>query len=367
MAACRATRSCRTWRRWRSASCARPRSTTATRSRATTRRCTRRAPTAAAWSRRTTAASPARSRRALTGRLRVQHHQDPGRPQLRDRRGRSLSARQEDRPARGLPLQGGLAVLGRVAAGVRRRDRQLEARVRLRRGGAPCAGGRRAGRLQRRRPRSARAPSARAASSSTAPATSASTPPGRTQTCDFKSGKIILQQPVAHEQMNKLLSSGRTDLLDNFVSNKTRRKFKAYLEFDPQQGKVVFEFEPRPQRGGKGAPAKGGSGRSERRRRTGEAGGQEGRREEGGCRRTRSARASARQEDGGEEVGGQEDRRAQERQGLTGAEPRAAPCRGSCCRSCWRCSSSSASAGGPAASAGSAKATPRACSATRRS
>ncbi|HVO07612.1 MAG TPA: DNA topoisomerase III [Burkholderiaceae bacterium] len=79
---------------------------------------------------------------------------------------------------------------------------------------------------------------------------------GPKQTCDFKSGKIILQQPVSNEQMHKLLIGGRTDLLDNFVSNRTRRKFKAYLRYDPQQGKVVFEFEPRPQRGGK-APAKG--------------------------------------------------------------------------------------------------------------
>ncbi|HSC00727.1 MAG TPA: DNA topoisomerase III, partial [Burkholderiaceae bacterium] len=78
---------------------------------------------------------------------------------------------------------------------------------------------------------------------------------GPKQTCDFKSGKIILQQPVAHEQMHKLLAGGRTDLLDGFVSNRTRRKFKAYLRYDPQEGKVVFEFEPRPQRGGK-APAK---------------------------------------------------------------------------------------------------------------
>ena len=83
---------------------------------------------------------------------------------------------------------------------------------------------------------------------------------GPKQTCDFKSGKIILQQPVAHEQMHKLLTGGRTDLLENFISNKTRRKFKAYLKFDPQQGKVVFEFEPRPQRGGKGAPAKAAAG-----------------------------------------------------------------------------------------------------------
>ncbi len=79
---------------------------------------------------------------------------------------------------------------------------------------------------------------------------------GPNQTCDFKSGKIILQQPVPHEQMHKLLTGTRTDLLENFISNKTRRKFKAYLKFDPQQGKVVFEFEPRPQRGAKGAPAK---------------------------------------------------------------------------------------------------------------
>ena len=64
-------------------------------------------------------------------------------------------------------------------------------------------------------------------------------------TCDFKSGKIILQQPVAREQMTRLLATGKTELLENFVSNKTRRKFKAYLAFDKKEGKVSFEFEPR--------------------------------------------------------------------------------------------------------------------------
>ncbi|MBT9594467.1 MAG: DNA topoisomerase III, partial [Vitreoscilla sp.] len=43
-------------------------------------------------------------------------------------------------------------------------------------------------------------------------------------TCDFKTGKIILTQPVSHEQVHKLLTTGKTDLLENFVSNKTRRK-----------------------------------------------------------------------------------------------------------------------------------------------
>jgi DNA topoisomerase III len=64
-------------------------------------------------------------------------------------------------------------------------------------------------------------------------------------TCDFKSGKIILQQPVAREQMTRLLATGKTELLENFVSNKTRRKFKARLAWDAKEGKVSFEFEPR--------------------------------------------------------------------------------------------------------------------------
>jgi DNA topoisomerase III len=72
----------------------------------------------------------------------------------------------------------------------------------------------------------------------------ASTGPGAT--CDFKSGKIILQQPVIREQMTQLLDTGKTSLLENFVSNKTRRKFKARLAFDKKEGKVSFEFEPRP-------------------------------------------------------------------------------------------------------------------------
>jgi DNA topoisomerase-3 len=73
-------------------------------------------------------------------------------------------------------------------------------------------------------------------------------------TCDFKSGKIILQQPIAREQVTKLLKDGKTDLLENFVSNKTRRKFKAFLAWDAKAGKVGFEFEPRAP--AKKAPAK---------------------------------------------------------------------------------------------------------------
>lgn len=65
------------------------------------------------------------------------------------------------------------------------------------------------------------------------------------KTCDFKSGKVILQQEISNEQMVKLLTQGKTDLLENFVSNRTNRKFKAFLVLD-NKGKVGFEFEPRP-------------------------------------------------------------------------------------------------------------------------
>jgi DNA topoisomerase-3 len=65
--------------------------------------------------------------------------------------------------------------------------------------------------------------------------------PGRS--CDFRSGRLILQQPIEREQMRKLLETGRTDLLAGFVSKKGR-KFKAFLVKQPD-GKIGFEFQPR--------------------------------------------------------------------------------------------------------------------------
>ncbi len=78
---------------------------------------------------------------------------------------------------------------------------------------------------------------------------------GPNKTCDFRSGQVILQQPVAREQMQKLLAEGKTDLLTGFVSARTRRAFSAYLVRD-KDGKVGFEFEPREAKAGKrAAPA----------------------------------------------------------------------------------------------------------------
>jgi DNA topoisomerase-3 len=68
---------------------------------------------------------------------------------------------------------------------------------------------------------------------------------GPERSCDFKSGKVILQQEVSAQQMSKLLETGKTDLLEGFVSSRTNRKFKAYLARGAD-GKVSFEFEARP-------------------------------------------------------------------------------------------------------------------------
>jgi len=73
--------------------------------------------------------------------------------------------------------------------------------------------------------------------------------------CDFRSGRIILQQEILPEQMVKLLNDGKTDLLPGFVSQRTRRPFKAFL-VKGKDGKVSFEFEERKAK----APAKGKNG-----------------------------------------------------------------------------------------------------------
>jgi DNA topoisomerase-3 len=74
---------------------------------------------------------------------------------------------------------------------------------------------------------------------------------GPERSCDFRSGRMILQQPIEREQMQKLLATGRTDLLTNFMSRKNR-KFKAFLVKTPP-GKIGFEFLPRAEKPGKTA------------------------------------------------------------------------------------------------------------------
>jgi DNA topoisomerase-3 len=78
---------------------------------------------------------------------------------------------------------------------------------------------------------------------------------GPDKSCDFRTGKMILQQEIAPNQIRKLLSEGKTDLLDGFVSSRTNRKFKAFL-VKQENGKIGFEFEPRPEKPGRKTAAK---------------------------------------------------------------------------------------------------------------
>ncbi len=66
---------------------------------------------------------------------------------------------------------------------------------------------------------------------------------GPARSCDFRSGKVILQRAIEREQMQKLLATGRTDLLQRFISRKGR-PFKAFLVLNDKKD-VGFEFEKR--------------------------------------------------------------------------------------------------------------------------
>jgi len=59
------------------------------------------------------------------------------------------------------------------------------------------------------------------------------------KTCNFRVSKMILQREIPKEQLQKLITTGKTDLLPRFVSKKGR-PFSAHLKLE--NGKVGFEF-----------------------------------------------------------------------------------------------------------------------------
>jgi DNA topoisomerase-3 len=66
---------------------------------------------------------------------------------------------------------------------------------------------------------------------------------GPERSCDFRTGKIILQREIERAQLVKLVTEGKTDLLHRFISKKGR-PFSAFLVKKPD-GRVGFEFAPR--------------------------------------------------------------------------------------------------------------------------
>jgi DNA topoisomerase-3 len=63
------------------------------------------------------------------------------------------------------------------------------------------------------------------------------------KTCSFRVSKTILHREIPKEQVQKLMATGKTDLLSRFVSRKGR-PFSAHLKLE--NGKVGFEFAEKP-------------------------------------------------------------------------------------------------------------------------
>ena len=59
------------------------------------------------------------------------------------------------------------------------------------------------------------------------------------KTCTFRVSKVILQREIPREQVQKLMTTGKTDLLPKFISKKGR-PFSAHLKLE--NGKIGFEF-----------------------------------------------------------------------------------------------------------------------------
>jgi DNA topoisomerase-3 len=70
--------------------------------------------------------------------------------------------------------------------------------------------------------------------------------------CTFRISRVLLKKEIPTEQFVKLLETGRTDLLERFISKRTGKPFSAILTLD-KKGKLGFEFPPRPAKGAKPA------------------------------------------------------------------------------------------------------------------
>ena len=84
---------------------------------------------------------------------------------------------------------------------------------------------------------------------------------GPQRSCDFRTGKIILQREIEREQMSKLINEGKTDLMHRFISKKGR-PFSAFLVKKPD-GNIGFEFAPRVRAARAGAKEAGAAGTAE--------------------------------------------------------------------------------------------------------
>lgn len=67
---------------------------------------------------------------------------------------------------------------------------------------------------------------------------------GYKEGCKFSVSISICRRVIPLSQLHKLLTDGKTDLLEGFVSPKSGKAFDAFLKLDSERG-AVFEFPPR--------------------------------------------------------------------------------------------------------------------------
>jgi DNA topoisomerase-3 len=65
------------------------------------------------------------------------------------------------------------------------------------------------------------------------------------ETCTFRMARTLLHRTIQDEQFEKLLATGKTDLIDRFRSKKTGKFFSAYLVLK-ENGTIGFEFVKKP-------------------------------------------------------------------------------------------------------------------------
>ena len=61
----------------------------------------------------------------------------------------------------------------------------------------------------------------------------------------IKISKILLQQPITAEDALLMFQGKKSSLMSDFISNRTKRKFKAHLLYDFKASRPTFEFPPR--------------------------------------------------------------------------------------------------------------------------
>lgn len=82
----------------------------------------------------------------------------------------------------------------------------------------------------------------------------------KTKNCGFKIWRNMLSHAIQPEEIQSLAKTGKTPLIEDFVSKRTGKKFSAYLVMK-EGGEIGFEFEkrtPKAKKGEKQAAASGG-------------------------------------------------------------------------------------------------------------